>query len=155
MNVRKVIVSNELLLDDACKLLSEGKSVTLKVKGNSMLPFIVGGRDFVVLSKQMSYGVGDAVLAKTNVGIYVVHRIIKMSDDGFILMGDGNLVGTESCSDDDIYGLVEEVVRGEKTINCQTLFYRLKIKIWVRLFFLRRYLLGLYRRVYRKNIQKL
>jgi hypothetical protein len=43
--MRSVTLPNEVMLPEVAKMLSEGKQVTIKAKGNSMLPFIVGGRD--------------------------------------------------------------------------------------------------------------
>lgn len=44
---------NEEMLPEVAKMLSEGNCVKLKAKGNSMLPFIVGGRDEVVIEKKL------------------------------------------------------------------------------------------------------
>ena len=49
--MQKRIVANALLLPEVKKILSEGLTVTLPVTGNSMLPFIIGGRESVVLQK--------------------------------------------------------------------------------------------------------
>ena len=38
--MKKVILSNDVLLPEIIRLLNEGESITMKVKGNSMLPFI-------------------------------------------------------------------------------------------------------------------
>ncbi|MGN0188727.1 MAG: hypothetical protein ACI395_04355 [Candidatus Cryptobacteroides sp.] len=42
-------VPNDELIPQIGLLLGEGMEVTMSVKGYSMLPFIVGGRDSVVL----------------------------------------------------------------------------------------------------------
>lgn len=42
-------VPNSVLLPEVERLLREGRRVTLRTRGHSMLPFIVGGRDSVVL----------------------------------------------------------------------------------------------------------
>lgn len=39
----RLIIANEDLLPEVAKMLAEGLIVTLPVKGNSMLPFIMGG----------------------------------------------------------------------------------------------------------------
>ena len=46
-----MIIPNNILFDDVVSMLSKGHTVTLRAKGNSMFPFIVGGRDCVVLQK--------------------------------------------------------------------------------------------------------
>jgi hypothetical protein len=40
-----MIIPNNVLFDDVVSMLSKGHTVTLRAKGNSMFPFIIGGRD--------------------------------------------------------------------------------------------------------------
>ena len=47
----KRIVPNDVMLGEVRKMIAEDHSVTIKVKGRSMLPFIVGERDSVRLVK--------------------------------------------------------------------------------------------------------
>ena len=61
--MKKVIVQNDQIFSEVTKLVSEGGNVTLKTKGNSMLPFIRGGRDSVVLVKADEIKLYDIVLA--------------------------------------------------------------------------------------------
>ena len=48
-------IPNEPFFADVVSILDEGKQVTIPVKGFSMLPFIRGQRDLVVLEKRSSY----------------------------------------------------------------------------------------------------
>lgn len=45
--MEKLIVSNDTLFEEVIALLREGKKVTVPAKGESMLPFIVGGHFLV------------------------------------------------------------------------------------------------------------
>ena len=141
----KKIIPNDILLGEATDLLARGIEVVLMTKGNSMLPFIRGEKDSVRLKKLDSYGVGDIVLAHirdARGARYVLHRIISMDGDKLTLMGDGNLIGTESCMISDISGTVMEIIRpGDrgKKVN--------KATIWRKLLPVRRYLLAIYRRI--------
>lgn len=90
------------IIEEASRLVGEGVSVTLPVNGHSMLPFIVGGRDSVILQKPSQPKRGDVVLAWVDGCRYVVHRIIRTDGEGITLMGDGNLVVTEHCLPSDI-----------------------------------------------------
>lgn len=87
----KIIVPNVILLSEVERMLKEGKQVTLRAKGNSMLPFIRNGRDSVMLTGKFQLQKGDIVLAKTNQGTFVLHRIIRLNEQTITLMGDGNL----------------------------------------------------------------
>lgn len=58
----KTVPNNEAIA--AVKaLISEGHHVVLPVKGNSMLPFIIGGRESVELIPPPKAQVGDVILA--------------------------------------------------------------------------------------------
>ena len=87
----KKVVANEVLLEDAAALMNEGREVTLKPLGCSMLPFIRGGRDSVRLKKMPSVAVGDMLLVRLEGPRYVLHRLIAIDGDRLTLMGDGNL----------------------------------------------------------------
>ncbi len=89
--------------------LKEGKEVRITPKGDSMRPFIIGGRDSVVLtSLSRSPEVGDIVLAMVK-GRYIMHRVIMVEGSRLTLMGDGNVKGTERCVVDDVKGIVSEI----------------------------------------------
>ena len=54
----------DILIKEAITLLQEGRRVVLAVKGGSMHPFIIGGKESVELvSPQAPLKVGDVVLA--------------------------------------------------------------------------------------------
>lgn len=143
----RIILPNQVLLPEVEKLLREGESVTLKVKGNSMLPFIAGERDSVVLQQAATLGKGDIVLAHLADGRYVLHRIIAMTDCGITLMGDGNLFETEQCTRADIAGQAVRILRNGRSVDCTTLRQRWKSNLWNALQPARRYLLAVYRRL--------
>ena len=91
-------MTDEQIIQEAVRLVQDGVSVTFPVKGRSMIPFIFGGRESVILQKTGSLQRGQVVLAQVGTDRYVVHRIIKVEADRITLMGDGNTCGTESCT---------------------------------------------------------
>ena len=95
-------MTDDMIIGEAVRLVNEGASVTLPVKGWSMLPFIIGWKESVILQKPSQPERGDIVLAWVEGCRYVVHRIIRIDGDRVTLMGDGNVVGTEHCSVSDI-----------------------------------------------------
>ena len=44
-------MTDEVIIKEAIRLVEDGVSVTLPVNGHSMLPFIIGGRESVILQK--------------------------------------------------------------------------------------------------------
>ena len=137
----KRVVANEVLLEEAAALMNEGREVTIKPLGSSMLPFIRGGRDSVRMRKMPSVKVGDMLLVRLEGPRYVLHRLIAKDGDRLTLMGDGNLVGTESCTVEDVLGTVTAIERGSRVVIPGN------GRWWRRLKPFRRYILGIYRRI--------
>lgn len=134
------VIPNDILLEDVASLLDEGRDVTLAPKGSSMLPFIMEGRDSVVLRRMPDVEEGDIVLARLEDHRYVLHRIMTVNRNRLTLMGDGNLGQTEICGKADVIGTVVSIVRGEKKLRPT------KGTLWKHLLPFRRILLGIYRR---------
>lgn len=138
----KRVVANEVLLEDAAALMQEGREVTIRPLGSSMLPFIRGGRDSVRLKKMPSVAVGDMLLVRLEGPRYVLHRLIQKDGDRLTLMGDGNLTGTESCTEADVLGTVTAIERGTRVVVPGN------GRWWRVLKPFRRYILGIYRRLF-------
>ncbi len=137
----KKVVANEVLLEDAAALMNEGREVTLKPLGCSMLPFIRGGRDSVRLKKMPDVAVGDMLLVRLEGPRYVLHRLIAVDGDRLTLMGDGNLAGTETCTKADVLGTLVAIERGSRVVKPGNGLW------WRRLKPFRRYILAIYRRI--------
>ena len=142
---------NAVLLPEIVKLLEEGHTVTLRLRGYSMRPFLEDGRDKALLTKAENPQVGDAVLAEVAPRHYVLHRIISIKGDDVTLRGDGNL-GTEECKLADVKGAVIGFYRKgcEKLDRTDGMKWRCYSWLWMRLFPVRRYLLAFYRRIWLK-----
>lgn len=138
---------NDIIMK-AIRLVKEGVSVTLPVNGNSMLPYIIGGKESVILQEHTYPKVGDVVLAWVEDRRYVVHRIIGIEGDCVTLMGDGNIAGTEHCTLGDIKARVTHVVDAkDKTHYLYNRWRVLAARLWYWLLPIRRYLLAIYRRI--------
>ena len=99
------------LIRETIALVEEGRRVVLPVKGKSMYPFIIGGKESVELVKpQAPLKAGDVVLAWVNGVRYVVHRIIGIDGEEVTLMGDGLCKVVEHCKISDVSALAEYVV---------------------------------------------
>ncbi|MDE6380586.1 MAG: S24/S26 family peptidase [Muribaculaceae bacterium] len=123
-------IDNKILIGETCLHLSQGRTVKLRAKGNSMRPFIHGNKDILVLSPVNSLRKGDIALARIDGKRYVIHRVIDIKDDIVTLMGDGNLYQTEECFRSDIYGIVEKAIRGKKERNLKSTCYHIMALAW-------------------------
>lgn len=153
------MISDNRIIEEAIRMVQEGASVTFPVRGRSMLPFIVGERDRLILQKPEHICVGQIVLAFTDgadglcaenrTNQYVIHRIVAMEGERVTLMGDGNLAAREFCSLNGIKAVATHVVRcrrkKKKTQSLNSVFFKFSGKLWVLLCPIRKWLLAIYR----------
>lgn len=149
IKIQEIQFANAILLPEIVKMLNEGHTVTLRLKGFSMRPFLEDGRDKALLTKPTNPKVGDPVLAEIGPKHFVLHRIIEIKGDDVTLRGDGNL-GTENCKLKDVQGAVIGFYRkGRETLDrTDGRKWRVYSWLWTRLYPIRRYLLVFYRRIW-------
>ncbi len=100
-----------LTLDEGLKeRLEQGKVVQLVPQGISMLPFIKGGRDKVLVRKEVEVEIGDIVLASYG-GHLILHRVYAANGTRLTLMGDGNLKGTEVVDTSEVWGTAVQIIK--------------------------------------------
>lgn len=117
-------------------ILLEGQAVKVAVKGQSMLPFFVSGATVSIRPITPSdFKLYNVVFADAG-NHFVIHRIIGLEGDKVTLLGDGNIVGTESMTRDKVYGVVD----------CSALSLFLA-RLWVALRPVRRFPLAIFRRI--------
>ncbi len=70
--------------------LERGQRVRMTVTGSSMLPFIRDGDTVELESVRSLPALGDIVLAQSPVPVqrYMLHRVVRVDDEGFYLCGD-------------------------------------------------------------------
>lgn len=138
-------IANDILIPELARLLAEGKEVRFTPSGVSMRPFIEGDQDSVIL-KALTRPPrrGDILLAQTQTlcgqTTYVLHRLIRIENDTYVLQGDGNLAGEERCALGDIIGRVIRIETPTGRRKPLTRGY-----LWHLLKPVRNYLLKLYR----------
>ena len=148
MNTVVKTLANNVVIKETIGLLQEGRRVVLSVKGNSMLPFIIGGKESVELvSPQSPLKIGDVVLAWVDGTHYVIHRIIGIDGNQVSLMGDGNIKGVELCTKDEVAAIAEYVVspKGKR----RYLYTKGRVRfarLWRKMLPVRRWILAIYRR---------
>lgn len=147
--MQKSVLPNNVLLEEVGRLVKEGEQVVIMTKGVSMLPFIRGNKDSVLLKSPDDVRKGDIVLARISADRYVLHRLIEVDEDRFTLMGDGNIKGVERCRREDIMAVAITILRGEGSkVDCRSKGHRAKAKIWGLMLPARRFLLAIYRRMF-------
>ena len=153
LKVREIKLSNAEFLPEIVKLMDEGHTVTLRLRGFSMRPFLEDNRDKALMTKATNPKVGDPVLAEVDPKHFVLHRIISIDGDHVTLRGDGNL-NDEHCTLADVNGAVIGFYRKGRTTLDRTDGWKWRTYsfFWMRLYPVRRYLLAFYRRIWLKFI---
>lgn len=147
-------IANDILIPELARLLAEGKEVRFTPSGVSMRPFIEGDQDSVIL-KALTRPPrrGDILLAQTQTlcgqTTYVLHRLIRIENDTYVLQGDGNLAGEERCALGDIIGRVAriETPKGHRKLLTRG-------RVWYALRPVRKWLLKIYRHTMLKFYSK-
>lgn len=131
--------NNRVLFSTVRDLLLEGESVRITVQGQSMLPFFRSGSTILLRPiREEDFRPLTVVMADAGEH-FVVHRILRVEGDRVTLLGDGNLIGTETMSRDKVYGVVD----------CSPL-HRALAWCWVKGRRLRRIPLAIFRRIFPK-----
>ena len=112
--------------------LAKNGSLTYTNVGVSMLPLLRQGRDLFTVERKgpRRCRVGDVVLYRRG-NEYVLHRIVKVRENDYVLLGD-NCVGREyGITDMDILGVMTGFVRGGKPRSVRSGAYRLYTRVWL------------------------
>lgn len=121
------------------KELERKGTITYTCRGVSMLPLLRQQRDlFTITKRQGRCRKYDVALYKRADGAYVLHRIIKVLPDGYVILGDNCLNKEYGITDQDILGVMTSFVRDGREYSVQGRGYRLYARIWLILYPVRR-----------------
>ena len=140
-------IPNDIFFAQVSADLSAGRSVSFKVKGNSMFPLLRNGKDIVFVSPVNQPVVKKDVVLFTHKGRHVLHRVIKIEGNAYTIQGDGVYASREYCTGEDIIGVVTHVARGGgEMVPLNGFRYRLYSNFWCATSFARKYLLYILRK---------
>ena len=118
---------------DIEKLLRDGHPVRLKPQGFSMYPLFISGRDEAVIAPcdPASLHRGDVALYRRDHSILVLHRIWKVQNDGFYMVGDNQTDIEGPLRPDQIRGKLIACNRNGLEFSTKNPLYRLLSGIWL------------------------
>ena len=112
-------------------------------KGVSMMPLLRQDKDLMIIEKKKEGSLKkyDAVLFLRDNGQYVLHRILKVREKDYWIVGD-HCVSGEYVREEQIIGVLTGVIRDGKRISVTDRKYRFYVWLWcdfypVRFFLLR------------------
>ena len=112
------------------EMLKEHQYVAYTCTGFSMLPLLRQRKDIVeirpVTSRPKKY---DVILYKRG-DQYILHRVLKVLPDGYIIAGDHNTFIETDIKDDCILGVMTRIIRNGKSITPDNIWYRLYVHLW-------------------------
>lgn len=109
----------------------EGHLVYTNV-GTSMMPLLRQGRDLMVIIRKPEGRLKryDIPLYRRDDGKYILHRILKVRTDDYVLCGDNQWRRETGISDRHIIGVLQAVVRDGKTIPVTDWKMKLYAHLW-------------------------
>jgi signal peptidase I len=112
-----------------------------RIEGVSMQPLLRQKRDAVVVRpKQGRLQKYDVALYRRESGKYVLHRVVRVLNDGYVIRGDNCYFDETDITDREIIGVMTDFVRKGRQRSSSSAAYRLYARLWVGSYALRRFL---------------
>lgn len=146
---KKITIDKDTMYQEISRLIAEGKTVSITVKGYSMNPFLMHLRDQITLGPWTDGDIrrGTVALVRDVRGNVLIHRIIRRDGNIIILEGDGNIGLQEKATLDGIAGIMHSITRKNRTYSSKSFIWRAYSWIWMFLRPVRLYPLALWRKL--------
>ena len=132
------------------ELTESGKEVSMLIVGNSMSPFLIHERDSICFKKpDRTLRRGDMVFYQRTSGQYVMHRIYKVSAEGYYIVGDAQQDIEGPVKREQIFALITKVRRKGKWIAPGDFWWEFFEHVWIRMVPVRRLIIGSYTKLKR------
>lgn len=139
MKKGKRIVDVNAYMPVLCELLEQGKEVSLTITGNSMTPFMVHGRDEIMIAPtDGKWKKGDMAFYRRRNGQYVMHRICRVTAGGnCYFIGDAQQVIEGPIMPEQIFGRIVSVKRKGIWIGPGNFWWEFFEHVWLNIIPLR------------------
>lgn len=114
-------------------LVESGHILKICPSGVSMVPFITGGRDQACLRSASGVVLrrGDIVLYRRGGGDHILHRIQRVRDGGYYMLGDSQSWIEGPVRREDILAVVDSFIRKGREYRCDGRAYRALAELWL------------------------
>lgn len=118
------------------EVLHNGGEVMITITGDSMLPMLRHRRDKVWLVSPRGKRLKkyDLPLFVREGGKYILHRIVAVKEDGYVVIGDNQCVKEYPVRPSQVLGVVKGFWRNGKYTSCDALGYQVYCRLWVFLY---------------------
>lgn len=129
----RMVVDNDLLVEQMLPLIEAGQKVTIPVRGSSMYPFLYDGRDQVVLRRPQNNELRrGATVFFRYYDRYMIHRIVRVRERELWIRGDNRRVGGyEKVPPEAVVAIAESVKRNGRVISCFSAGWIFLSNLWM------------------------
>ena len=116
---------------DVEKLLSEGKAIRFPISGWSMYPFLSDG-DIVTIEpiQDRKLHINDVIVYRRTDGPLIIHRIMKITNDGFWFCGDNQSSLEGPLQRKQLLGIMTSFSHNGMETSSDQAFYRIASAGW-------------------------
>ena len=116
------------------ELTEEGREVSMRIAGNSMLPFLVHERDYIWFKKpDRELKRGDMVFYQRKNGQFIMHRIWKVNAGKYYMVGDAQREIEGPIERNQVFAIVTKVKRKGKDVEPGDFWWEFFEHIWIRI----------------------
>lgn len=110
------------------EVIKSGGDFRMMTAGTSMMPLLRDRKDVVILTKaQLPLRKYDIPLYKRTDGTFIIHRVVDVKNDCYVMCGDNQYIFEYGITDTQIYAVVKGIVRKGKYIYLDSKRYRLYV----------------------------
>lgn len=122
--------------------LAENGKLTYTFSGVSMNPMLKQGRDLFTVKKKTKERCKkyDVVLYRRPTDQYVLHRIVEVREQDYVILGDNCIAKEYGITDEDILGVLTEFLRAGKKISADNKWYQIYARLWYQIYPARKFL---------------
>ncbi len=119
------------------QLAEKGRIIYTNV-GISMMPLLRQRRDIMIIERPKGrLKKYDCPLYIRSDGAHILHRILKVRENDYVICGDHNTKKEYGITDDQIIGVMTGIIRNGKEIDFNSLSYKLYYHLWCDFFYVR------------------
>lgn len=115
------------------EVLSQNGEVTFTITGISMKPLLQDRVDRVCLRKPNLDKIQkyDVILYVRETGTHVLHRVIEVTPQGLVLMGDNQYQKEKYVQKEQIIGVAKGFYIKNIYVSCENIFYQMYAWVWI------------------------